>query len=95
MRHAYTEDQQAPRTFPRPLPGGEEVEQPAKAGGPPSPSPSPSGRAKDGLFAELGWTTVSALEETSAHSHPGLSPMERSPERERKVASVWFVHRAR
>jgi len=47
MPHAYTEDQQAPRILTRPLPSGEEVEQPAI-----------------GLFAELGWTTVSALEET-------------------------------
>jgi type I restriction enzyme, R subunit len=45
--HAYTEDQQAPRTLTRPLPAGEVVEQPAI-----------------GLFAELGWATVSALEET-------------------------------
>jgi hypothetical protein len=27
--HAYTEDQQAPRTLTRPLPAGEEAEQPA------------------------------------------------------------------
>jgi len=38
MPHAYTEDQL--------------VEQPAKAGGPPSPWSSPSGRGDDGLFAE-------------------------------------------
>jgi hypothetical protein len=38
--HAYTED---------PL-----VEQPAKAGGPPSSWSSPSGRGEDGLFAEMG-----------------------------------------
>ncbi len=50
--HAYTEDQQAPRTLTRPLPQGEETEQPAKAGGPPSPWSSPSGRGNDGLFAE-------------------------------------------
>lgn len=48
MPHAYTEDQ-----F---------VEQPAKAK-PPSPWPSPSRSGNDGLSAELGWTTVSALEE--------------------------------
>jgi hypothetical protein len=35
--HAYTEDQQAPRTLTQPLPEGEGVEQPAKASGPPSP----------------------------------------------------------
>jgi len=62
MAHAYTEDQEAPRTLtqpllcvapsPKPLPGGEEIEQPAKAGGPPSPWPSPSGRGNDGLIAE-------------------------------------------
>ena len=45
--HAYTDDQQAQRTLTRPLPEGEEVQQPAI-----------------GLFAELGWSTVSALEET-------------------------------
>jgi len=39
MPHAHTEDQH--------------VEQPAKAGGPPSPWSSPSGRGEDGLFAEL------------------------------------------
>jgi type I restriction enzyme R subunit len=59
MPHAYTEDQL--------------VEQPAKAGRPPSPWPSPSGRGNDGLFAELGWTTVSALEETFGAPSPGLA----------------------
>ena len=49
MPHAYTEDQL--------------VEQPAKAAGPPSPWSSPSGRGDDGLFAEFGWTTGSAMEE--------------------------------
>jgi len=44
MPHAYTEDQL--------------VEQPAKAGGPPSPWPSPSGRGNEGLFAELGRIVV-------------------------------------
>ena len=29
MPHAYTEDQQAPRTLTQPLPVGEEIEQPA------------------------------------------------------------------
>ena len=63
MPHAYTEDQEAGGfTLTRPLLGGEEVEQPAKAK-PPSPWPSPSGRGNGGLFAELGWTTVSAMEE--------------------------------
>ena len=52
MPHAYTEDQQALRTLTRPPPVGEEVEQPAKASGPPSPWPSPSGRGNDGLIAE-------------------------------------------
>ena len=47
--HAYTEDQP--------------VEQPAKAGGPPSPWSSPSGRGDAGLFAELGWHTVVTMEE--------------------------------
>jgi hypothetical protein len=51
IAHAYTEDQQAPRTPTRPLPTEEEVEQPAI-----------------GLFAELGWTTVSALEELFGRS---------------------------
>ena len=49
MPHAYTEDQL--------------VEQPAMAGGPPSLRPSPRGGGSDGLFAELGWQTVSAMEE--------------------------------
>jgi hypothetical protein len=39
MPHSYTEDQQAPRTLTQPLPVGEELEQPAKASGPPSPWP--------------------------------------------------------
>jgi hypothetical protein len=52
--HAYSEDQQAQRTLTRPLPEGEESEQPAKANGLPSPRPSPRRRGSRGLFAEFG-----------------------------------------
>ena len=53
MPHAYSEDHLAKRqTLTRPLPAGEEIEQPAKAKGPPSPWSSPAGRGDDGLFAE-------------------------------------------
>ena len=54
--HAYTEDQL--------------VEQPAKAGGPPSPWSSPSGREDDGLFAELGWAVAGPPPNTGVASEP-------------------------
>jgi type I restriction enzyme R subunit len=72
MPHAYTEDQL--------------VEQPAKAGRPPSPWPSPSGRGNDGVFAELGWTTVSAWEETFGAPSPGLAATLSRPTGEGQVS---------
>lgn len=61
MPHPYTEDQQAQRTLTRPLPRGELIEQPAKAGGPPSPWSSTSRRGNDGLFVELGSSVVASV----------------------------------
>jgi hypothetical protein len=63
MPHAYTEDQL--------------VEQPAKAGGPPSPRPSPSGRRSDELFAELGWDTVSGLQNLRRTRDPAAAGLPR------------------
>jgi hypothetical protein len=73
--HAYTEDWQAPRTLTRPLPAGEEAEQPAKAEGLLSPWSSPSGRGDDELFAELGWTMVSALAKFFGRSRGDETPL--------------------
>ena len=71
--HAYTEDQQAPRTLTRPLPKGEEIEQPAiglfaeySAG--PNPHPQP--------FSH------------SANPHPSLSQWERSWEKGGRPAGL-------
>ena len=71
--HAYTEDQQAPRTLTRPLPKGEEIEQPAiglfaeySAG--PNPHPQP--------FSH------------SANPHPSLSQWERSWEKGGRQAGL-------
>ena len=75
MPHAYTEDQQAPRTLTQPLPGGEGLEQPAiglfaeySAG--PNPHPRP--------FSH------------SANPHPCLSQWERSREKGGRQAG-WRV----
>ena len=85
MPHAYTEDQQAPRTLPQPLPAGEGLEQLAiglfaeySAG--PNPHPRP--------FSH------------SANPHPCLSQWERSREKggwqaELRVRSLVLVSRLR
>ena len=57
MPNAYTEDQL--------------VEQPTKAW-PPSPQASPRDRGFDGQFEELGWQTVSALEEALGQPSLGV-----------------------
>ena len=85
MTHAYTEDQEAPRTLtqpllcvapsPQPLPGGEVAEQPAKA---------------SGLFAEYsaGPNPHPRPFSHSANPHPSLSQWERSWEKGGRQAGL-------
>ena len=83
MPHAYTEDQQAPRTLTQPLPVGEEIEQPAiglfveySVG--PNPHPRPfSHWEKDGRQAGLrvrSLVLVSRLRAALGRLNPALSP---------------------
>ena len=84
--HAYTEDQQAPRTLTQPPPFCE-----------PSPQPLPEGegveqRAKR-LFSELDWSVAQPHPHPqpfsqSANPHPSLSQWERSREKGGRQAGL-------